>query len=154
MPPLKRQYRIHPQTAEAGIWFDLTIAPGFVGLAETAWPLVPTTGSRESRRAIFEAELNAALQALCETRRSFADMEKESTVNDTRVDEDPITRDLQAEPFCRFETTSRVETITRGDIQDYVVRVVTIEVEVRSINPIVIGNIKVGNAASKLVRFF
>ncbi len=152
MPPLKQIYRIHPQTSEVGIWFDLTIMPGFVGMAEAAWPAVPTTGSRESRRATLEADLNAALQALCETRRSFTDMEKESTADGTRLDEDPITRDLIAEPFCRYETATRVPTTTRGDIQDYVVRVVEIQVEVRSTNPIVIGNITVSNAASGVVR--
>lgn len=152
MPPLKQIYRAHPQTSEAGIWFDLTIAPGLVGLAETDWPAVPIRGSRESRRATFETDLNTALQALCETRRSFADMEKESTADNTRGDDDPITRDLVAEPFCRYETASRVPTTTRGDIQDYVVRVVEIQVEVRGINPIDIGDITVSNAASGLVR--
>ena len=151
MPPLRRIHRIHPRTGEAGIWFDLTIAPGFVGLAEASWPEVPTRGSPESRRATFETDLNVALQALCETRRSFVDMERESTADNTRSDDDPITRDLIAEPFCRYETASRVPTATRGDVQDYVVRVVEISVEVLGINPVVVTGVTVKNAASGIV---
>ncbi len=151
MPPLRKTYQIHPQTGEPGIWFDLTIAPGFVGLAETDWPIVPDTIDAKFNRATFEADLNAALQALCETRRNFADIETESKVKGGGSDNDPITKDLQAEPFCWFETEGRVATTTREDIKDYVRRVVKIAVEVKSINPIVIGNIRVSNGASRLV---
>lgn len=152
MPPLRRIHRIHPRTAEAGIWFDLTTAPGFVGLAEVDWPPVPDSGSEEEKRVGLELALNTALQTLCEKRKRFVDLEQESTKGGTRVDEDPITRDLVPEPYCRFEDANRIPTTTKSDIQDYVVRVVGIEVEVRSINPVEIGNITVSNAASSVVR--
>ncbi len=122
-----------------GIWFPLTTAPGFVGLAESEYPPVPTTGNRESRRAGFEVALNEALQALCEIRSPSADIPAD----------DP--RRTTAEPFTRYETSDREETDWASS-DELVVRVVQIEVEVRSINPVVLGAARVSNGASRVVR--
>lgn len=153
MPPLRQIHRIYPFDDDSGIalgapgiWFELSTAPGFVGLPESDWPTPPTTGSPESRRATFEAELNAALQTTCELRKSFADMKADD------VDSvDPVIWDMAAEPFCRYETFGLLQILGLEGIDlidEYVVRVVEIFVPVVSINPVVIGSIVVSNAAS------
>lgn len=158
MPPLRRTHLTYPFDDDGtsfgtpGIWFELTTAPGFVGLAQTDWPPVREAGTREERRAGLEADLNAVLQAMCEKRIKFASMVAESTKGDTITDEDPITKDLIAEPFCRFEDVDGKVTDVKGDIDIYVVRVVEIFVPVESINPVVLGTIEVSNAASQVVR--
>ncbi len=169
MPPLRRVYTSYPfdqgdlpvpdqpNLGDPGIWFHLTTAPGFVGLPEVDWPTIPTRGSPESRRATFEVDLNLILQAKCELRKKFTDMVIDSTEGDTRPDEDTITRDLIAEPFCRYEdingdiVTGKTET-DKLSIDVYVIRVVEIFVPVVSINPVVLGDITVSNAASGIHR--
>ena len=105
----------------------------------------------EEQRLKFEEDINSQLQSLCEVRKKFIDMEEESKAKGEGVDNDPITRDLVAEPFCRFETVDEVETIVRADIMDYVVRVVEVHVPVKSINPVVLDAVIVSNAASGVV---
>ncbi len=171
MPPLRRIHRTYPfdilddipNFGDPGIWFELSTVvdnerpSGFVGLAEVSWPTVPTNGSPNSRLVRFQNSLNAALQATCERRIPFTDIVNESTAGNTRSDDDPVSRDLQPEPFCRFEDTGRgiippAQESRRNDIETYVVRVVEIFVPVESINPVVIGAIEVSNAASGIQR--
>ncbi len=164
MPPLRQTHRVYPFVDDSGtsldapgIWFELSTTPGFVGLAEVDWPEVPANGNPRTRLARFERALNRELQELCEIRRNFLDLQNESTANNTRPDEDPITRDLQPDPFTRFEDVGRNivppgQESRRDDIEDYVIRVVRISVEVRNINPMEIRTITVSNAASGVVR--
>ncbi len=135
MPPLRQIFTAYPFDDDSGIalgapgiWFWLTTAPGFVGMAASEYPPVPTRGSREQRRAEFEVVLNEKLQALCEVREKIAD-----------IPDDDI-RKTEPEPFCRYD----------GD--DYVKRIVVIHVPVKSINPVVLDAATVSNGASRLVR--
>ena len=125
MPAIREILLRHPQTAEEGIWFDLTSGPGLVGLAKIAWPAVPG-GNPATRLQRLQAALNAALQALCEVRIPLTSIPAD----------DPI-KTVGPEPFCRIEGS------------DYVIRIVEILVPVLSINPIILDAIEVSEAASR-----
>ncbi len=163
MPPYRRTHFTYPLDNDIplgtpGIWLELSTAPGLVGIENTDVEFLLTKGgSREERRAKLEIDLNQVFQALCEKRIKFSDMVNDSTKGDTISDDDPITRDLEAEPFCRYEDSNGDEVtgkteVDKASIDVYVVRVVETFLPIVNINPVVLGAISVSNAASGIQR--
>ena len=113
MPAIRAAHVIHPKTGERGLWIEPNWLPlgTVVGLAESQYPAVASSGSREQKRAQFEADLTAALQSQLEIKRPVTSVDSRLT--------------LAPEPYCRVSGT------------DYVAQAVIVRLKVQSVNPVV-----------------
>ena len=128
MPAVRETYFLHPTTHEAGLWVETTSGLGMVGLARTAWPTMPTTGSAAQKLAAFQAALNAAVHVLFEEIIPLSSM----------AAADP--RRTTPEYGCRIVGTNYIKQHTQ------------IEVPVISISPvIVLGAITLTEMAARCI---
>ena len=125
MPAIRAAYTLHPDTGSLGCWVLPSWRTDLRGLAATAFPVQPVSGSPAERRAAWGKAISDALTALCEIRVPLSSVSPNLMLNQ--------------EPFCRV------------DGLDYVAQPIVFIVTILSLSPVEY-KLEIREGSSRMVR--